>query len=211
MSQQELSGPRHSTESDNSDTDPQSFDEEQPNSSSQDVTSTNCFEPLDISGATSSSSTDVIGSPENTGSYAYRKLYEGSLMTVESSCITINKFIHKHHLSKQAQEDLLSLQQQLLPTPNWLPHSLYRFRQVVDFGKDPIKLYHYCPKCFCPANSAGSTCSNPSCGAEVGSTYFIVLPICSQLRKLLSSMYIYTTDGADVWILYTTYNAHLPL
>ena len=30
LSQQELSGPRHSTESDNSDTDPQSFDEEQP-------------------------------------------------------------------------------------------------------------------------------------------------------------------------------------
>jgi len=122
----------------------QSFDEEQPNSSSKDITSTNLFEPR----ATSSSSTDVIGSPENTGSNAYRKLYEGSLMTVESSCITINKFIHKHHLSKQAQEDLLSLQQQLLPTPNWLPHLLYRFQQVVNFGKYPIKLYHYCPKCF---------------------------------------------------------------
>ena len=50
------------TKSDNSDTDmqdPQSFDEEQANSSSQDVTSTDVIEPLNISGTTSSSSTDV--------------------------------------------------------------------------------------------------------------------------------------------------------
>ena len=86
------------TESDNSDTDmqdPQFFDEEQANSSSQDVTSTDVIEPVDISGATSSSITDVTtiqDSPENTGSYAHQKLYEGSLMAVKSSCITINKF-----------------------------------------------------------------------------------------------------------------------
>ena len=200
-SSQELSN----TESDNSDTDmqdPQSFDEEQANSSSQDITSTDLIEPLDISGATSSSS--IQGSPENTGSYANQKLYEGSLMTVKSSCITINRFIHKYHLSKQAQEDLLSLQQQLLPTPNWLPYSLYRFRKVIDFGQDPMELHHYCIKCFYPAGSAASTCSNPSCGAEVGSSYFIVLPIRSQLRKLLSStLHIYTTDGADVCVLHS--------
>ena len=198
------------TESDNSDTDmqdPQSFDEEQANSSSQDVTSTDVIEPLDISGATSSSSTDVTtiqDSPENTGSYAHQKLYGASLMTVKSSCITINRFIHKYHLSKQAQEDLLSLQQQLLPTPNRLPYSLYRFRQVIDFGPDPMELHHYCIKCFYPASSAASTCSNPSCGAEVGSSYFIALSIRSQLRKLLSSrLHIYTTDGADVCVLHS--------
>ena len=126
------------TKSDNSDTDmqdPQSFDEEQANSSWQDVTSTDVIEPLDISGATSSSSTDVTTIQENVGSYAHQKLYEGSLMTVKSSCITINRCFHKHNLSKQAQGDLLSLQQQLLPTPNRLPYSLYRFRQVIDFGQ----------------------------------------------------------------------------
>ena len=118
--------------------DPQSFDEEQANSSSQDVTSTDVVDSLDISGATSSSITDVTtiqDSPENTGSYAHQKLYEGSLMTVKSSCITISRFFHKYNLGKQVQGNLLSLQQQLLPTPNRLPYSLYRFRQVIDFGQ----------------------------------------------------------------------------
>ena len=177
----------------------QSFDEEQPNSSSKDITSTNLFEPR----ATSSSSTDVIGSPENTGSNAYRKLYEGSLMTVESSCITINKFIHKHHLSKQAQEDLLIKPPTTAPSHSKLASTFVVLLSASgQFWKVSHQIVPLLPKMFC---------SNPSCGAEVGTNYFIVLPICSQLRKLLSSMYIYTTDGADVWILYTTYNAHLPL
>ena len=51
-----------------------------------------------------------------------------STISVHSSCKAINGFFHKHHLSKQAQEDPLSLQQQFLPSPNRLPHSLHLFR-----------------------------------------------------------------------------------
>ena len=117
------------------------------------------------------------------------KLYEGSSLTLKSGCSAINTYILKHHLSKQAQMDLLSLQQSLLPTCNRLPRTLYHFQKMVNFGSDSVEFHYYCPICFTPASDEASVCSNHACSAPVGNNYFIVLPISSQLKKLLSSMF----------------------
>ena len=146
-------------------------------------------QPDSLDSRCSSSSITDPTSIENAGNCDDQMLYSGSLTTVQTSCIAISSFFHKHHLSKQAQVDLLRLQQQLLPIPNRLPNSLYHFRRVVDFENDSAELHYYCSRCYSPTSSETGTCSNALCGAEVGNNYFIVLPICPQLRKLLSSKY----------------------
>ena len=89
-------------------------------------------QPDSLDSRCSSGSITDPTSIKNAGNCNDQMLYSGSLTTVQTSCIAINSFFHKHHLSKQAQVDLLRLQQQLLPIPNRLPNSLYHFRRVVD-------------------------------------------------------------------------------
>lgn len=56
-------------------------------------------------------------------------LYNGCELTAESAHLLISSFSYRHHLSGQAQEDLLQLLQMLLPKPNNLPTSLYLFHK----------------------------------------------------------------------------------
>ena len=100
------------------------------------------------------------------------RVHESNSMTVKTSCLAINKFFHKHHLSKKAQEDLLILMQQLLPQPNNLPVTLYYFQKQTDFDTDTFHLQYYCPRCY-SLGDKDTLCSNQSCKGAIGDCHFI--------------------------------------
>ncbi len=58
----------------------------------------------------------------------------------------LKSFVYRHHLSGQAQTDLLRLFQLLLPTPNTLPRSLYMFHKGECISED-ITRHYYCTRC----------------------------------------------------------------
>ena len=114
------------------------------------------------------------------------RVHESNSMTVKTSCLAINKFFHKHHLSKKAQEDLLILMQQLLPQPNNLPVTLYYFQKQTDFDTDTFHLQYYCPRCY-SLGDKDTLCSNQSCKGAIGDCHFILLSLCTQLQRIFNS------------------------
>jgi len=120
-------------------------------------------------------------------------LYEGSLLSTGSSHLLLKSFMCRHHLTGQAQEDLLQLVQLHLPKENKLPSSRYLFqKQTNQLEHTELCTYHhYCPQCFTTIpNSATTECQNTFCSLEVQfdtSPYFITVSISDQLKTLLSS------------------------
>ena len=100
----------------------------------------------------------------------------------------------RHHLTGQAQEDLLQLLQLHLPKKNELPSSLYLFEKLRS-GQTDIQIiptyHHYCPQCYTAIpNSTTTKCPNALCSVEISyesSPYFITVPIADQLKTFLSS------------------------
>lgn len=120
------------------------------------------------------------------------KLYEGSSLSTEASHILISSYMCRHHLTRQAREDLLQLLQIHLPKENQLQSSLYTFYKLADHGRDITPDYHhYCSQCYTLLPSGSATvCPNQSCNAVVNkesSNFFITVSIADQLQILLSS------------------------
>lgn len=89
-------------------------------------------------------STDTNHEPGSTDDQS--KIFQGSLLTSGTSNLVISSFISRHHLSRQAQEDLLKLMHLHVPENSSLSSSLHRFKQ--DFSLADSSQYTH-PKMPC--------------------------------------------------------------
>lgn len=123
-------------------------------------------------------------------------LYEGSQLSTENSLLLLNSYMCRHHLTRQAREDLLELVRLHLPKKNKLPSSLYLFQKTSDQIDAVVPNYHhYCPECYTLLQDSTTTlCSNECCKTTINfesSPYFITVSIANQLNTMLSRMYNY--------------------
>ena len=128
---------------------------------------------------------------------AFPLLYEGSVLTVESSLLLLNSYVCHHNLTQQASQDLLQLLRLHLPKDNVLPPSLYLFHkqseeiesQYTDIDVAP-NFHHYCPECYTLLTDHKTTlCVNEHCKTEINfdsSPSFITVSIADQLRRFLA-------------------------
>ena len=83
----------------------------------------------------------------------------------------LSSYMCRHHLTRQAQEDLLKLFHIHLPQNNQLSSSLYTFQKQVSYQEDIelVPSYHYyCSQCFTILPSYNtSQCPNQSCNMTI--------------------------------------------
>lgn len=125
-------------------------------------------------------------------------LFDGSTLSTSTSHLLISSYINRHHLTGQAQTDLLQLLRLHLPQENTLASSLYTFRKQsvssISDADDLKPTYHfYCARCCMLLSStefASGVCSNGSCNAAVSeesSPNFITVSVAQQLQLLFLS------------------------
>ena len=122
-------------------------------------------------------------------------LYEGSSVSATSAGLLLKSFAYRHHISGQAQADLLQLLHLLLPDPNNLPKSLYMLHKEQESPKGGIVRHFFCSQCFTlvPDATTCIACPNSLCQVEFkmnSDNFFIELPVEEQLKMLLSRMLI---------------------
>ena len=121
------------------------------------------------------------------------KLYPGSILTSRSSELAISSYISRHHLSRQAQEDLLRLLQLHIPESRLIPSSVYSLK--INSSLDEVVVqhaYHYfCPRCHKGlSDSECEVCPNDECATSLDYSSisgFFTLSIAGQLQNLLRS------------------------
>ena len=129
--------------------------------------------------------------PESLPNIHVPKLFAGSVLSLTMSHLLISSYMCRHHLSTQAQEDLLQLLQLHMPVDNLLPTSLYAFRKMSSssgtVSLEPV--YHsYCQRCYTVVSDCATTCPNPCCVASLcvqSTPSFITVSIAEQLKILL--------------------------
>lgn len=129
-----------------------------------------------------------------SGQELLSSLYDGSSLTAASACLLFKSFAYCHHISGQAQADLLQLIHLLLPEPNSLPTSLYMLNKEdahACSGHGGIVRHYFCSWCFTliPDALACSKCPNDLCQMEFkmdSDNFFIELPVEEQVKMLLS-------------------------
>ena len=128
------------------------------------------------------------------------KLYSVSILTERSSSLTISSYISRHHLSKQAQEDLLLLLNlHVLPAAEHFPSSIYTFRKnsvVHDPGNVQQFCHYFCPNChFALLDNQSNVCSNIACSTpfleESIRPYFTTISIGDQLKNFFKRRNLY--------------------
>ena len=74
-------------------------------------------------------------------------LYEGTDITITVAMCLIMQFVSSNNLSNDAIEKLLKLLNQLLPIPNHLPMSFYKFKKFFEQFSVPYKYSEGCATC----------------------------------------------------------------
>lgn len=115
-------------------------------------------------------------------------IYEGSELTVASSCLLLKKFRMQHRLTDTAFADLLRLISLHCPQPNKCPTSPYLFDKQFGGHKLPMVFHNFCSNCLCDVQG-DIKCPNPSCGVDLikfgAKSQFIEVPIEPQLTAIL--------------------------
>ena len=119
-------------------------------------------------------------------------LYPDSRVSADASQLMLRSYICRHHLSKQAQIDLLSLLQIHLPScSTTLTKSLYLFENYQSLASSDFKAvepeeHAFCGKCYMPVSSQSSPCPNILCHQTAGKhPTFMTMSIAEQLKILL--------------------------
>ena len=92
----------------------------------------------------------VDGLPNSPEHRKQPQLFPGSLLTASTNSLLISSYISRHHLTRQAQEDLLHLLQLHSPASDSLPSSLYTFRKSLCLSNSTnVKCvcHYFCPRC----------------------------------------------------------------
>ena len=114
-----------------------------------------------------------------------------SILPTQTSLLLLNCYMCRHHLTRNAREDLLRLLQLHLPSESELPGSLYLFHKATSCSNhnniDLEKIYHHhCPKCYVALTCNTITnCPNSLCDEQisyVSTPTFISLSIADQLK-----------------------------
>ncbi len=121
------------------------------------------------------------------------KLYPGSVVTAASSELAINSYISRHHLSKQAQEDMLQLIQLHLPEGSLVPSSVYTFRKHSLLNSVTAKntCHYLCSQCSVSiTDSSCQICPNETCAisiSEYNLSSFFTISIAEQIQVKFKS------------------------
>ena len=128
---------------------------------------------------------------QNESPLSIPKLFPGSMLSSTTSHLLISSYMCRHHLSNQAQEDLLQLLQLHIPSNNLLPSSMYAFRKMSvssnNIDLEPIA-HFYCQRCYTILSEDAMTCPNQCCATSMcpqSTPSFITLSIADQLKILL--------------------------
>ena len=121
------------------------------------------------------------------------KLFTGSVVTSVSSQLALNSFISRHHLTKNAQEDLFKLLQLHIPKDSLIPTSVFTFRKYSLLN--PLcaqHISHYmCPQCYTLLpNEVPDVCPSEICGLSLEHEplpYFFTISISEQLEIIFKS------------------------
>ena len=121
-----------------------------------------------------------------------QQLYEGSELTVSSSCLLLKKFRMQHRLTETAFADLLRLISLHCPRPNKCLTSPYLFNKQFGEHKLPMEFHNFCSNCLCRVEG-DKKCPNPSCEVDLSKfgakSQFIEVPVEPQLAAILQRKY----------------------
>lgn len=136
---------------------------------------------------------DACSSTQSENPLNIPKLFPGSVLSQTTSRLLISSYMCRHHLSSQAQEDLLQLLQLHLPSGNLLPSSLYSFQRMAgsssNINLEPVA-HFYCQKCYTMVSEDAVACPNQYCATAMcpqSTPSFITISIAEQLKSLLES------------------------
>ena len=134
-----------------------------------------------------------------------------TVVTKISSEFSINTFISRHHLTRQAQEDLLGLIQLHMPseTSSSISSSVFTLRKhsLLNPVAAQNEMHFMCPQCWCvfpTKDSHPTVCPNTTCAArldEVVLPYFITVSIAEQLQVILKSKCIYVSIATACYFI----------
>ena len=152
------------------------------------LVSTSCTTPNEATNASTSASEPI----ESTESTESNPLYPDSRVSADVSQLMLRSYFCRHHLTKQAQKDLLSLLQiHLPPCSTTMTKSLYLFENYQSVASSEIETvepeeHPFCGKCYMPIAKQSSLCPNVQCqNKAIKHPTFIKLSIAEQLRTLL--------------------------
>ena len=114
-------------------------------------------------------------------------LYEGSELTISSSCLLLKKFCMQHRLTETAFADLLRLISLHSPRPNKCLTSPYLFDKQFGGHNLPMVFHNFCSNCLWRVGD--NRCPNPSCEVDLSKfgakSQFIEVPVEPQLTAIL--------------------------
>lgn len=125
-----------------------------------------------------------------------KHLYQGAPVTLGASLLLVMTFAVRHGLSGVALTDLLILIELHCIAPNLCKTSMKLLRDFFKRVRCPVELHYYCTFCLhYIGREKGSHCPNTHCLKDLGmpknSSYFIVIPLVTQLCSLLARKYDY--------------------
>ena len=125
--------------------------------------------------------------------YNFELLFQDSVVSCISSELAINSYISRHHLTKQAQEDLLQLVQLHVPQDSSVPSSVFTLRKYSLLNPVSAKhiLHYMCPQCYTVLPDKNcDVCPNDGCCLSLDQetlSYFFTISIAEQLKIILKS------------------------
>ena len=129
-------------------------------------------------------------------------LYKGCPITVGISMLLIMTVAMRHGMTGEALQDILTLVSLHCISPNYCIEGVRRFKQYFASIKSPLIFHHYCSHCFLYLDDKrAETCPNSLCQKPLKGlgrkSFFIEIPIASQLQDLFRQ--------ASIWTTITTY------
>ena len=136
----------------------------------------------------------------NGNSDENKPLYCNGPLTVAESLLVVVTFVIRYTLSGSALNDLLILVSLHCISPNLCRKSLHQFQHFFRSVKNPLVYHCYCSYCFLLGDDRATlVCPNSLCSRDVSKSnscsFFIEIPIVSQIRNLFSKIDFYDNLG----------------
>ena len=122
-------------------------------------------------------------------------LYSGAEITVCGAYCCIMQYATSKKLSYTAIDELLKLLHTLMPNPNHLPSSFYKFKKFFERFSISIEHDEVCSGCYAPVekNSECSSCADPNNPVlnPVAPGHLIRVPIHKAVQTVVTSKLAY--------------------
>lgn len=136
----------------------------------------------------------------NENSDENKPLYRNAPLTVAESLLLVVTFAIRYTLSGSALNDLLILISLHCISPNLCCKTLHQFHHFFRSVKNPLVYHRYCSYCFLLVDDRATVvCPNCLCSRDLtrsnSCSFFIEIPIVSQIRNLFSKSDFYDNLG----------------